>query len=78
VFYAIVSANTGTRRNRCSDRFVKYPYPKQLITQYKKEYPSKLANVKMLAQKDAFNYEKEHKIINPHKMEEGTTNKDAY
>jgi hypothetical protein len=32
----------------------------------------------MLAQKDAFNYEKEHKIINPHKMEEGTTNKEAY
>jgi hypothetical protein len=32
----------------------------------------------MIAQKDAFNYEKEHKIINPHRMEEDTTAKTAY
>ena len=69
---------SGTRRNRCSDRFVKYPYPKQMITYYKKEYPHKLSETKLLAQKDAFNYEKEHKIINPHRMEEGTTNKGTY
>ena len=24
----------GGRRTRCTDRFVKYPYPKQLITNY--------------------------------------------
>lgn len=49
-----------------------------MITYYKKEYPQKLSEAKIIAQKDTFNYEKEHKIINPHRMEEGTTTKGTY
>lgn len=66
------------RRNRCSDRFVKYPYPKNLISNYQKEYPSKHGEAHVVKEKEAFNIEKEHKIINPHKMELSTTNKVAY
>ena len=66
------------RRNRCSDRFVKYPYPKTMITNYQKEYHPKSKEVKVIPQKEVFNPEKEHKIINPHKMELSTTNKVSY
>ena len=66
-----IDSNTsgGTRRNRCSDRFVRYPYPKNLISNYQKEYPGKLSNTRVQNHKDAFNIEKEHKIINPHNMD---------
>ena len=41
----VIDSNTSgnTRRNRCSDRFVRYPYPKNLISYYQKEYPGKLS-----------------------------------
>ena len=75
-----VTSGTGSapKRNRCSDRFVKYPYPKNLISNYQKEYPSKHGTTHMISKEDAFNIEKEHKIINPHKMELSTTNKVAF
>ena len=57
---------------------MKYPYPKHVNSNYQKEYPSKLRDAYILSEKDAFNIEKEHKIINPHKMELSTTNKVAY
>ncbi|CDW76087.1 UNKNOWN [Stylonychia lemnae] len=66
------------RRTRCSDRFVKYPYPKTMITNYQKEYHQKNEKSILIPQKETFNPEKEHKIINPHKMELSTTNKVAY
>ncbi len=73
-----MSGGSVGRRTRCSDRFVKYPYPRNLITNYQKEYPSKISQAKVLSEKDAFNIEKEHKIINPHPMELSTTNKVVY
>lgn len=63
---------------RCSDRFVKYPYPKTLNTNYQKEYYEKYRKGLKIEQKDAFNIEKEHKIINPHRMEYLTTNKTTF
>jgi hypothetical protein len=57
---------------------VRYPYPKSLITNYQKEYEKKLENTKVLKQKDAFNIEKEHKVINPHPMDTTTTNKTVF
>ena len=71
-------ASGNTRRNRCSDRFVRYPYPKCLNTYYQKEYPGKNGEVKVVKPKDAFNIEKEHKIINPHPMDMSTTQKTSY
>lgn len=66
------------RRTRCTDRFVKYPYPKNVVSNYKKEYPSKMSQAYIMGEKDAFNIEKEHKIINPHKMDLVTTNTTSY
>ena len=43
---------------------------------YKKEFTKKNMNAK--DHKEAFNLEKESKIINPHKMESNTTMKDYY
>jgi hypothetical protein len=58
------------KRTRCTDRFVRYPYPKQLYSNYKQCYPGgKLAVAGVKNHKEAFNLEKEAKIINPHKME---------
>jgi hypothetical protein len=64
-----------TGQHRITDRFVKYPYPNNIITNYKKDYhKGNCENVKDLEhRKMAFNLEKEHKIINPHKMELKTT-----
>lgn len=62
---------------RCTDRFVRYPYPK-LYSNYKQHYFSKLANTKVQDHKQAFNLEKEAKIINPHRMEKTTTHQDTY
>lgn len=66
-----------TRRNRCSDRFVKYPYPKNMTSFYNKEYHQKLDKA-TLPPKDPFNPEKEHKILNPHRMDTTTLNKTMY
>jgi len=66
------------RRNRCSDRFVKYPYPKNVVSNYQKEYHPKMGQAHILSEKDAFNIEKEHKIINPHRMDLSTTNGTYY
>lgn len=64
----------GGRKTRCTDRFVRYPYPKATISYYQKEYQDKINKTKLLTKEDAFNLEKETKIINPHRMELSTTN----
>lgn len=46
------------------------------ISYYKKEYPKKSAFAK--DHKEAFNMEKETKIINPHRMEMTTTMKEVF
>ena len=46
------------------------------ISYYKKEFPKKSAFAK--DHKQAFNLEKETKIINPHRMETSTTMKDVF
>ena len=64
----------GGKKTRCTDRFVRYPYPKMLNSNYKVNFASgklELAGVK--SHKQAFNLEKETKIINPHKMDTKTT-----
>ena len=58
-----------------TDKFVRYPYPKSMGSTHKKDYPDKLKNTVVLKQSDAFNLEKESKIINPHKVQSNTTNK---
>jgi hypothetical protein len=37
-----------------------------------------MGETKVVKKKDAFNIEKEHKIINPHRMDLSTTNKVTY
>ena len=64
------------KKTRCVDRFVRYPYPSMCFSYYKKEFTKKNMNAK--DHKEAFNLEKESKIINPHKMESNTTMKDYY
>ena len=49
-----------------------------MITNYQKEYHQKLKDTKIVAANEGFNPEKEHKIINPHRMELSTTNKVSY
>ena len=49
-----------------------------MITNYQKEYHAKLKEALVMPSKEAFNPEKEHKIINPHRMELNTTNKTTY
>jgi len=69
----------GGKKTRCTDRFVRYPYPKMLNSNYKVNFASgklELAGVK--SHKQAFNLEKETKIINPHKMDTKTTAKDEF
>lgn len=68
----------GTRVTRCTDRFVRYPYPRALFSNYRQNYYGKLKETKVQCHKDAFNLEKEAKIINPHKMELSTTQKVSY
>jgi hypothetical protein len=64
------------RKTRCVDNFVRYPYPSMAISYYKKEFARKRTNT--VDHKEAFNLEKESKIINPHKMELSTTMKEFY
>ena len=63
---------------RCVDRFVRYPYPKRLYSNYKQNYYGKLAQTNVQDHKQAFNLEKESKIINPHNMDLSTTNKTKF
>ena len=73
--YTNYSGHNGGRPSRCTDRFIQYPYPKCVNTFYQKEYHQKLQKGHLTDKKDAFNLEKETKIINPHNMELSTTNK---
>ena len=68
----------GGRKTRCTDKFVRYPYPKTLQSGYHKDFKDKLSNTIVLKKGEAFNLEKESKIINPHKMETGTTSNNTY
>ena len=61
-----------------TDRFVKYPYPNSIITNYRKDFHKSSGLEGSHVQdkehrKMAFNLEKEHKIINPHDMDMKTT-----
>jgi hypothetical protein len=67
----------GVRDTRCTDRFVRYPYPK-LFSNYKQNFPNKYAQSEFKDHKKAFNLEKESKIINPHKMDLHTTTGDTF
>ena len=58
----------GVRETRCTDRFVRYPYPK-LFSNYKQNFPNKASQSVFKSHKKAFNLEKESKIIKPHKMD---------
>jgi hypothetical protein len=62
-------------QKRIIDRFVKYPYPSNIITNYKKDYAKSHPSAGLFdpSVKEAFNLEKEHKIINPHQMDLKTT-----
>lgn len=68
---------SGVRDTRCTDRFVRYPYPK-LFSNYKQNYPNKASQCKYKSHKDAFNLEKEAKIINPHRMDLHTTTAETF
>jgi len=68
----------GARATRCTDRFVRYPYPKTLFSNYRQNYHGKLTQTEVKSHKKAFNLEKETKIINPHAMDLVTTNKTKY
>jgi hypothetical protein len=80
--YSIQSNNLGGyqggRKTRCTDKFVRYPYPKTLSSGYQKDYNDKLRKTIVLKNGESFNLEKEAKIINPHKMDMGTTSSIAY
>lgn len=52
---------------------MRYPYPKTLCTVQQKEYKDKLKKTEVIKNGDAFNLEKEAKIINPHHMSLATT-----
>ena len=64
------------RKTRCYDRFVRYPYPSKANSYYQKEFQRKGAFAK--DHKRAFNLEKEAKIINPHKMDLQTTQRQVH
>ena len=63
---------------RCTDRFVRYPYPKTLFSTYRQNYYGKIKSTDVKPHKQAFNLEKEAKIINPHQMDLNTTNKTKF
>jgi hypothetical protein len=62
---------------RCRDNFVKYPFPQNVNSNYTKDY-LKYKQYKQISMQEAFNLEKEHKIINPHKVDCQTVSKDKY
>jgi len=57
---------------------VRYPYPPKLFSVYAEHNYNKLALTDVKNHKNAFNMEKETKIINPHKMELATTTKTVH
>ena len=73
-----IGGYTGGRRTRCTDKFVRYPYPKTLSSGYQKDFGDKLKKAIVIKNGEGFNLEKEAKIINPHRMDMGTTNANAY
>ena len=48
------------------------------MSQYQKEYMNKIPQARLLTEEDAFNLEKETRIINPHPMELATTHKTTF
>lgn len=68
----------GGRKTRCTDKFVRYPYPTTLASGYQKDFGDKLKKTHVLKNGESFNLEKEAKIINPHKMDMGTTTAQTY
>jgi hypothetical protein len=73
-----MSVYSGARRNRCSDKFIKLPYPKTLYSEYMKDFGEKLKHTNVISKDDAFNLEKEAKIINPHRMDLQTTHSSTF
>ncbi|CDW73089.1 UNKNOWN [Stylonychia lemnae] len=79
--FSITQTSDGQPRkgqHRIIDRFVKYPYPNNIGTNYRKDFNKQNgadSNAVMDKEhrKQAFNLEKEHKIINPHQMDLKTT-----
>ncbi len=66
------------KKTRCTDRFVRYPYPK-LYSNYKQNFNKELLKqAHIIDHKEVFNLEKETRINNPHKLESKTTMKDVY
>ena len=67
----------GRGKKRIIDRFVKYPYPSNIITNYKKDFTKTdgvfSTGACNYSKDEAFNLEKEHKILNPHSMDLKTT-----
>ena len=68
-----IGGYTGGRKTRCTDKFVRYPYPKTMCTVQQKEYKDKLKKTQVMKNGESFNLEKEAKIINPHNMDLATT-----
>jgi len=75
---ATIGGYTGGRKTRCTDKFVRYPYPTTLLSGYQKDFKDKLKKTVVLKKGEAFNLEKEAKIINPHRMDLATTSGDTY
>ena len=68
----------GTRVTRCTDKFVRYPYPKRMQSTYQETQKDFLRNTLVVKKGDAFNLEKEAKIINPHRVDTTTINAKVY
>ena len=70
------------KKKRVIDRFVRYPYPSNIITNYQKDYDKlinkKYTSIGAFSPEQAFNLEKEHKILNPHNMDMKTTTRVDY
>lgn len=67
-------------RRQVVDRVIKYKYPPQIGTNYQKEH-AHFNSTKAVGRQntgEAFNIEKEHKIINPHNVEKLTINRIDY
>jgi len=64
-------------KKRITERFVKYPYPHGIVTNYQKDY-LKHGRYRQLSRDEAFNLEKEHKTLNPHEMDFKTTSRVDY
>jgi hypothetical protein len=56
---------TDGRQTRCTDRFVRYAYPKNMRSKYAEQHESKNKRALIKSHKEAFNLEKEAKILNP-------------